>query len=75
MFIADAHVHIWAPSTPEQPWKKGEEPHREEPLGAEELLREMDAAGVPRAVLIPTGLDFYRNDLSLETASPSVTRD
>ncbi|MBI3068122.1 MAG: amidohydrolase, partial [Betaproteobacteria bacterium] len=52
MLIADAQVHIWAASTPERPWRPGQQPHRETPLGADELLREMDAAGVHRAVLI-----------------------
>lgn len=70
MFIADAQVHIWAPETPERPWVAGAaKPHREAPLGAEELLREMDAAGVHRAVLVPpASFDANRNDLVLEAA-------
>ncbi|OGA39215.1 MAG: hypothetical protein A3G24_25000 [Betaproteobacteria bacterium RIFCSPLOWO2_12_FULL_62_13] len=68
MFIADAQVHIWAGPTPERPWRPGQKPHRETPLGADELLREMDAAGVHRAVLIAPYWDFSRNDLVLEAA-------
>lgn len=68
MFIADAQVHIWAASTPERPWRPGQHPHREKPLGADELLREMDAAGVHRAVLIPPYWDGPRNDVVLEAA-------
>ena len=54
MQIVDAQVHIWPPNTPEHPWP-GEriEPHRAEPFMRDELLAEMDAAGVDRAVLVP----------------------
>jgi predicted TIM-barrel fold metal-dependent hydrolase len=68
LFIADAQVHIWAANTPERPWRAGEEPHRKVPLGADELLAEMDAAGVRRAVLVPPYWDNERNDLVLEAA-------
>ena len=67
MFIADAQVHIWAPNTPERPWAPGNV-HREVPLEADEVLREMDAAGVRRTVLVPPSLDADRNDLSLAAA-------
>lgn len=68
MFIVDAQVHIWAANTPERPWQEGENVHSEVPLGADELLRDMDAAGVQRAVLVPPSLDANRNDLVLEAA-------
>lgn len=68
MFIADSQVHIWGPNTPERPWLRKPITHRETPLDAEELLREMDAAGVARAVLIPPGFDGIRNDLILAAA-------
>ncbi len=67
MFIADAQVHIWAPNTPERPWAPGNI-HREIPLEAAEVLREMDLAGVHRTVLVPPSLDADRNDLSLAAA-------
>ncbi|MBI3069007.1 MAG: amidohydrolase [Betaproteobacteria bacterium] len=69
MFIADAQVHVWAPNTPERPWRAGPvKPHREVALTPESLLREMDAAGVHRAVLVPPSWDADRNDLVLEAA-------
>src|SRR5688572_25351103 len=68
MLIADGQVHIWAPNTPQRPWRPGQEPHRAEPLGADELLREMDLAGVQRAVLISPFWDGPRNDVVLEAA-------
>lgn len=67
MFIADAQVHIWAPNTPERPWAQGNV-HRDTPLEAAEVVSEMDAAGVHRAILVPPSLDADRNDLSLAAA-------
>lgn len=68
MLITDAQVHIWRANSPERPWRAGETSHREPPLEADELLREMDAAGVNRAILVPPFLDGDRNDLVLEAA-------
>ena len=70
MFIADAQVHIWAAETPERPWvPNAAKPPRDVPFGAEDLLREMDAAGVNRTVLVPSSsYDANRNDLALEAA-------
>jgi L-fuconolactonase len=69
MFIVDAQVHIWGPNTPQRPWRDGPvKPHRDPPLGAAELIREMDAAGVNRAILVPPSWDGDRNDLCLEAA-------
>jgi predicted TIM-barrel fold metal-dependent hydrolase len=70
MIIIDAQVHIWAPETPEKPYAVGEasKPHRLIPLGHEELLREMNAAGVQRCVLVPPTWEADRNDTSLEAA-------
>ena len=68
MLIADSQVHIWAADTPQRPWAPGTRPHRAEPLGHAELLREMDAAGVDRVVIVPPSLDGARNDLALAAA-------
>ena len=70
MIIIDSQVHIWAPETPEKPYAKGDAstPHRPLPLGHEELLREMDLAGVQRCVLVPPTWEGDRNDTSLEAA-------
>ena len=68
MLIADAQVHIWGPNTPERPWRTGQKVHRETPFGADELLREMDAAGVRRAVLVPPYWEGERHDVVLEAA-------
>jgi len=70
MTIIDSQVHIWAPETAEKPWARGDaaKPHRPEPIGHEELLREMDGAGVHRAILVPPTWEADRNDTSLEAA-------
>ena len=70
MLIIDSQVHIWAPATPEKPYATGNAstPHRPVPLGAEELVHEMDGAGVARCVLVPPTWEADRNDTSLEAA-------
>jgi L-fuconolactonase len=69
MTIIDAQVHIWAANTPERPWPAhGSYAHRAEPFGQEALLREMDAAGVDRVVIVPPSWEGERNDLALAAA-------
>ncbi len=73
MLIADAQVHIWAANTPERPWPARAEPHRA-PLGKEELLAEMDKAGVDRVILVPPSWEGDRNDLAIEAAAAHPDR-
>jgi len=70
MLIIDSQVHIWAAETREKPYAKenASAPHRAEPLGHDELLREMDGAGVSRCILVPPTWEADRNDTSLEAA-------
>jgi predicted TIM-barrel fold metal-dependent hydrolase len=69
MRIVDAQVHIWAADTPARPWPGREtKPHRDPAIGADELLRMMDAAGVERAVIVPPSWEGDRNDLGLAAA-------
>jgi L-fuconolactonase len=74
MLIADAQVHIWAASTPKRSWPARHKPHRPEPLGKDELLKEMDAAGVTRAVIVPPSWEGERNDLALAAAQAHPDR-
>lgn len=54
MRIVDSQVHIWEASSAEHPWAEGmRAPQRPVPFTANDLLAEMDAAGVERAILIP----------------------
>ena len=64
--LVDAQVHIWAADTPERPWPKRHAPHREVPLGADELIARMDEAGVAGAMLVPPSWEGARNDLVLD---------
>jgi L-fuconolactonase len=69
MFIVDAQVHIWSPEAPERPWPGGRSrPHRPQPFSKDDLLNEMDAAGVARVVIVPPSWEGDRNDLALEAA-------
>lgn len=65
MLIVDSQVHVWGANTPERPWPARAHAQREIPLGHEELLREMNAAGVHRTILVPPSWEGDRNDLAL----------
>jgi predicted TIM-barrel fold metal-dependent hydrolase len=68
MLIVDSQVHIWGANTPERPWPARHAPHRPEPFSADDLLKEMDAAGVHAAIIVPPGWEGDRNDLGLDAA-------
>jgi len=70
MLIVDAQVHIWAADTPQRPWPPGHahRAHRPVPFSQGDLLREMDAAGVARVVIVPPSWEGDRNDLALAAA-------
>ena len=70
MFIADAQVHIWGADAPERPWPPGQahRAHRPTPFSKDDLLAEMAAAGVDRAVIVPPSWEGDRNDLALAAA-------
>jgi predicted TIM-barrel fold metal-dependent hydrolase len=62
MLIVDAQVHIWSQGTPTGF-------HRKLPsYSADDLLKEMDTAGVNAAVLHPPGWDPDGNALAIEAA-------
>lgn len=74
MLIADSQVHIWGANTPERPWPARAKAQRDIPLGADELLREMDAARVDRVVIVPPSWEGDRNDLALAAAAAHPDR-
>jgi L-fuconolactonase len=69
MFIVDAQVHIWGADTPQRTWPaERSAPHRPQPFAKDDLLCEMDMAGVARVVIVPPSWDGDRNDLALDAA-------
>jgi L-fuconolactonase len=74
MLIVDSQVHAWGANTPERPWPGRAHAQREIPLGHEELLREMDAAGVDRVVIVPPSWEGDRNDLALAAVKAHPAR-
>ena len=72
MLIVDAQVHTWTKSTPERPWPQTSPeipaPHKPEPFTNDDLLQEMNAAGVQAAILVTPLFEGCRNDLVLEAA-------
>ena len=75
MLIVDSQVHIWGADTPERPWPKRAEAQRPIPLDKDDLLREMNEAGVDRVIIVPPSWEGDRNDLGIEAAPgpPVVT--
>jgi predicted TIM-barrel fold metal-dependent hydrolase len=74
MKIVDAQVHIWGANTAQRPWPARAEPHRATPLGKDELLAEMDKAGVDGVVIVPPSWEGDRNDLAVEAATAHPNR-
>jgi len=69
MLIVDSQVHVWAAETPERPWSRDlGEPQRPVPYGPDDLLKDMDEAGVDAAVLVPPLWEGRRNDLAIAAA-------
>src|SRR6185369_4455692 len=81
MSIIDSQIHLWEAHRPDRPWpaesvaspvfvaSKGARPHRAEPMGAEEMLSEMDEAGVDRAIIVPPSPVGDDNLTALEAAA------
>lgn len=69
MLTVDAQVHIWRNNVPTNP------NHRQIPnFTQDDLLREMDEAGVDAAIIHPPGWDPNANQLALEAARQHPNR-
>src|SRR5215470_4200398 len=69
MLISDVQVHLWEPDRPGKPLRKLQRPpHRPNGFSAEEMLVEMDAAGVDRAIIVPPTWAGDSNDWALAMA-------
>ena len=71
MLITDTQVHLWEPDRPDRPWPKEQHrrPHRPNGFSAEQVLAEMDAAGVGRAIVVPPHWVGDNNATVLEAAA------
>jgi L-fuconolactonase len=75
MKITDAQVHVFELSRSERPWPAGSEISSPgtalKPSGfsAEDVLAEMDAAGVDRAIMVPPSAVGFQNATCLEAAA------
>ena len=76
MLITDAQVHLWEPNRPDRPWPGVPQrpPHRPNGFSAGEMLAEMDAAGVARAVVVPPNWVGDNNQTALEAAAKYPAR-
>lgn len=74
--VTDAQVHIWEPDRPDRPWPPEvlTKPHRPNGFSAEEMIAELDAAGVDRAIIVPPSWIGEINDTALEAAARYPTR-
>src|SRR6202165_5308265 len=64
MLIIDSQVHVWPPDRPDRRLGPGHDERT--PYSYEQLLADMDRAGVGRAILVPPSIDANRNDYALE---------
>jgi predicted TIM-barrel fold metal-dependent hydrolase len=71
MSVTDVQVHLWEPERPDRPWPKPQHrpPHRPNGFAADEMLKEMDAAGVDRAVIVPPTWAGDSNAWALDIAA------
>jgi predicted TIM-barrel fold metal-dependent hydrolase len=72
--ITDAQVHVWELSRPDRPWPPGATSSggtilKPNGFSAEEMLAEMDAIGVERAVIVPPAVVGFQNATALEAAA------
>lgn len=64
MMIIDSQVHVWPADRPDR--RLGEGVGDRSPYGYEQLVADMDRAGVDRAILVPPSFDHDRNDYAFE---------
>ena len=64
MMIIDSQVHVWPPDRPDRRLGPGHEERT--PYSYQQLLADMDRAGIDRAILVPPSIDADRNDYALE---------
>lgn len=68
MEIVDCQVHVWPAERPDRMFLRDGQGRERAPYTCEQLLADMDRAGVARAVLVPPSIEGDRNDYALDAA-------
>ena len=68
MRIIDSQVHVWPADRPDRPLLRDGQGRENSPYRYEQLLADMDRAGVDCAILVPPSIEGDRNDYALEAA-------
>ncbi|MFN8635041.1 MAG: amidohydrolase family protein [Chloroflexota bacterium] len=76
MLVTDAQIHLWELERPDRPWPKDgrSTPHLPNGFTAEQMLAEMDAIGVDRAVIVPPSWIGETNAYALEASEKYPNR-
>jgi L-fuconolactonase len=75
MLITDSQVHIWEVDRPDRPWPANRNPAQlPNGFSAEQMLEQMDAAGVDRAVIVPPTYVGEMNDTAIEASQAYPNR-
>jgi predicted TIM-barrel fold metal-dependent hydrolase len=76
MVVTDAQIHLWEIERPDRPWPKDgrSTPHLPNGFTAEQMLAEMDAVGVDRAVIVPPSWIGETNAYALEASATYPSR-
>jgi predicted TIM-barrel fold metal-dependent hydrolase len=74
MQITDCQVHVWPPERPDRRFIRDGQGRESAPYTYEQLLADMDRAGVSRAVLVPPSIEGDRNDYALEAVQKHPDR-
>src|SRR4051812_25098452 len=71
MTVIDAQIHLWEADRPDRPWPTGDRPNikRDSSYTVEQMLPEMEKAGVDRAVVVPPSWVGENNATALEAAA------
>ena len=68
MLIIDSQVHVWPADRSDRPLLRDGQGRENSPYRYEQLLADMDRAGVDCAILVPPSIEGDRNDYALEAA-------
>ena len=74
MDVIDCQVHVWPPERPDRTFLRDGQGRENAPYTAEQLIADMESAGVNRAVLVPPSIEGDRNDYALQAAQAHPDR-